>query len=106
MCNKSLLNYEEAKFWFVEKGNPQVTARLNMDNNKLINLADTQSDKDGGNLKTLNAHIIKPFGHINRFAYFMNSTNGLLQWTDLLGDSIALNSIGKLELLPAITILQ
>ena len=72
MCNKSLLNYEEAKFWFVEKGNPQVRARLNMDNKKLINLADTQSDKDV-NLKTLNAHIIKPFGHINRFAYFMNS---------------------------------
>ena len=34
----------------------------------------------------------------------MNSTNGLLQWTDLLDDSIPLNSIGNLELLPAIII--
>ena len=27
----------------------------------------------------------------------MDPTNGLLQWTDLLTDSIALNSIGDLE---------
>ena len=44
--------------------------------------------------KTLNIHIIKPSDHTNRFAYLMNPKNGLLQWTDLLSNSIALNSIG------------
>ena len=74
--------------------NPYVYTRFNMTNNKIINLGDAT---DGVNLKTLNTHIIKPFDHTNRFAYLLNPTNGLLQWTDLLSDSIALNSIGDLN---------
>ena len=56
-----------------------MTGSLNMDNQKLINLSDPQSDKDGINLKTLNTHIIKPSDHTNRFAYVMNPKNGLLK---------------------------
>ena len=70
---------------------------LNIGNNKITNLPDPQSDKDGVNLKTLNTHIIKPSDHTNRFAYLMDPQNGLLQWTDLLIDSIAFNSIGDVE---------
>ena len=51
---------------------------------------DPQSGKDGVSLKTLNKYITKPPDHTNRFAYLMDPTNGLLQWTDLLSDSIAL----------------
>ena len=40
---------------------------------------------------------MKPSDHTNRFAYLLNAKNGLLQWTDLLSDSIALNSIGDLN---------
>ena len=64
---------------------------------KIINLGDPTDATDGVNLRTLNKHNIKPSDHTNRFAYLMNRTNGLLQWTDLLTDSIALNSIGDLE---------
>ena len=33
---------------------------------------------------------MKPSDHTNRFAYLMDPTNGLLQWTDLLTNNIAL----------------
>lgn len=36
MFDKSLLNYEEVKFWFVEKGNPYVRARFNIILNQVI----------------------------------------------------------------------
>ena len=49
------------------------------------------------NLKILNTYITKASDHTNRFAYLMDPTNGLLQWTDLLTNSIALNSIGDLN---------
>ena len=78
-------------------GRKAMTGDLSMGNNKITNLADPQSDKDDVNLKTLNTHVIKPSDHTNRFAYLMDPKNGLLQWTDLLSDSIALNSIGDLE---------
>ena len=74
-----------------------MTGNLNMDNNKLMNLADPTNTTDGVNLRTLNANITKPSDHTNRFAYLMDPKNGLLQWTDLLSDSIALNSIGDLN---------
>ena len=74
-----------------------MTGDLNMINKKITNLAYPQSEKDGVNLKTLNTHIIKPSDHTNKFAFVMDPTNGLLQWTDLLTDSIALNSIGDLK---------
>ena len=55
-------------------------------------------DATGGvNLRTLNKHNVKPSDHTDRFAYLMDPKNGLLQWTDLLTNSIALNSIGDLE---------
>ena len=65
--------------------------------NKIINLGDTTDATDAINLRILNKHFIKPSDHTNRFAYRMDPTIGLLQWTDLLFDSIALNSIGDLE---------
>ena len=45
----------------------------------------------------MNSYVHKPSDHTNRFAYLINPTNGLLQQTDLLSDSIALNSIGDLN---------
>ena len=70
---------------------------INMNSNKITNLADPQSHTDAVNLKTLNTHNRKPSGHTNRFAYLMHPTDGLLQWIDLLTNSIALNSIGDLN---------
>ena len=61
------------------------------------NMEDSTTDTDGVNLQTLNRYIKKPSDHTNRFAYLMDPTNGLLQWTDLLTNSIALNSIGDLN---------
>ena len=68
-----------------------------MSNNKIIHLGDPIDATDGVNLRTLNKHNIKPSGHTNRFSYLMDPKNGLLQWTDLLTNGIALNSIGDLE---------
>ena len=68
-----------------------------MGNNKITNLSDPTTDTDGVNLQTLNRYIKKPSDHTNRFAYLMDPTNGLLQWTDLLTNSIALNSISDLN---------
>ena len=61
------------------------------------NMEDPTTDTDGVNLKTLNRYIKKPSDHTNRFAYLIDPTNGLLQWTDLLTNSTALNSIGDLN---------
>ena len=61
------------------------------------NMEDSTTDTDGVNLQTLNRYIKKPSDHTNRFAYLMDPTSGLLQWTDLLTNSIALNSIGDLN---------
>ena len=83
--------------FFVQLTNPYVYSRFNMVKNKIINPGDPTDATDGVNLRTLNTHITKPTDHTNRFAYLMNPTNGLLQWTDLLTDSIALNSIGDLQ---------
>ena len=74
-----------------------MTGNLNIDYYKLINLADPGNTTDAVYLKTLNKHNIKPSDHTNKFAYLMDPTNGLLQWTDLLTNSIALKSIGDLE---------
>ena len=68
-----------------------------MSNNKIINLGDPTDATDGVNLRTLNKHNIKPSDHTDRFAYLMDPKNGLLQWTDLLANTIALNSIDELE---------
>ena len=65
--------------------------------NKTINLRDPTAATDAVNLQTLNKHDIKPPDHTNRFAYLMDPTNVLLQWTDLLTNSITLNSIGDLN---------
>ena len=70
---------------------------INMGGNKIINLGDPTNVTDGVNLQTLNGYIKKPSDHTNRFAYLMNPTNGLLQWSDLLTNNIALNSIGDLN---------
>ena len=70
---------------------------INMGGNKITNLGDATNNKDAVNLQTLNTRIIKPSDHTNRFAHLMDPTNGLLQWTDLLTNSIALNSIGDLN---------
>ena len=68
-----------------------------MGGNKITNLGDPTDATDGFNLRTLNKYNIKPSDHFNRFAYLMDPTNGLLQWTDLLTNGIALNSIGDLN---------
>ena len=91
--NNSLLNYEEMKIWLVEKGNLQVSAKLYMDNNKIINLADPQSDKDDINKQYLEKSHIKPSHYNNEFKYLMANK---LQWTDLLGDSFDITKIGSL----------
>ena len=83
--------------FFVQITNPYVYHQFNMAKNKIINLGDPTDPTDAINLRTLNKHFTKPSDHTNRFAYLMDPTNGLLQWTDLLTDSIALNSIGDLE---------
>ena len=83
--------------FFVQITNPYVYHQFNMVKNKTINLGDATDATDGVNLRTLNKHNIKPSDHTNRFAYLMDRTNGLLQWTDLLANSIALNSIGDLN---------
>ena len=70
---------------------------LDMNSKKITNLADPNDTTDGVSLRSLNKHGIKPSDHTNRFAYLMDPTNGLLQWTDLLTNSIALNSIGDLN---------
>ena len=77
--------------------NPYVYSRFNRVKNKITNLGDVTDATDRFNLKTLNKYNIKPSDHTNRFAYLMDPTNGLLQWTDLLTTSIALNSTGNLE---------
>ena len=79
---------------FVRIINAYVYTRFNMVNNKIINLGDPT---DGVNLRTLNKHNLKPSDHTNRFAYLVDPKNGLLQWTDLLANSIALKSIGDLN---------
>ena len=83
--------------FFVQITNPYVYHQFNMVKNKIINLGDPTDPTDAINLKTLNKYNIKPSDHTNRFAYLMDPTNGLLQWTDLLTDSIALISIGDLN---------
>ena len=83
--------------FFVQIINPYVYSRFNTSNNKIINLGDPIDVTDGVNLRTLNKNNIKPPDHTNRFASLMDPKNGLLQWTDLLTNSIALNSIGDLE---------
>ena len=71
--NNSLLNYEEMKLWLHEKGNPQVRARLNMSNNKIINLADPQLDKDAINKQYLEKSHIKPSHYNNELEYLMTN---------------------------------
>ena len=94
------LNVTTATAYFVQVHNPYAYTRFNMTNHKIINLpdptdaTDATDATDGVNLKTLKKHIIKPSDHTNRFAYLMDPKNGLLQWTDLLTNSIALNSNG------------
>ena len=61
------------------------------------NMENPTDATDGVNLRTLNKCNMKPSDHTNRFAYLMDPTNGLLQWTDLLTNNIALNSIGDLN---------
>ena len=61
------------------------------------NMENPTDATDGVNLRTLDKYNMKPSDHTNRFAYLMDPTNGLLQWTDLLTNSIALNSIGDLN---------
>ena len=78
-------------------GTNSMTGDLNMANNKIMNVGDATNNKDAVNLQTLNTYNIKPTDHTNRFAYAMNPTNGLLQRTDLLTNSIALNSINDLN---------
>ena len=82
--------------FFVEIINPYVYTRFNMSDNKIINLVDPIDTTDGVNLTTLNKHNIKPSDHTDRFAYLMDPKNRLLEWTDLLTNRIALNSIGDL----------
>ena len=91
------INRNTGNAFFVQITNPYVYHQFNMVKNKIINLGDPTDATDAINLKTLNKYDIKPSDHTNRFAYLMDPTNGLLQWTDLLTDSIALNSIGDLE---------
>ena len=83
--------------YFVQIFSPYVYSRFNMVKNKTINLGDPTDATDAVNLETLNKHDIKPSDHTNSFAYLIDPTNGLLQWTDLLTNSIALNSIGDLN---------
>ena len=90
------LGWSKNKF-LQRTGINSMTGDLKMGNNKITNLADPTDATDGVNLRTLNKHFIKPSDHTNRFAYLMDPTIGLLQWTDLLVDSIALNSIGDLN---------
>ena len=83
---------------FLQKwGNNSMTGNLKMANNRITNLGDPTVATDGVNLGTLNRHFIKPSDHTKRFAYLMYPTNGLLQWNELLTDSIALNTIANLE---------
>ena len=83
--------------FFVQVTNLYVYHQFNVVNNRIYNLADPTDATDGVNLRTLNKYNIKPSDHTNRFAYLMDPTNGLLQWTDLLTNSVALNSIGDLN---------
>ena len=83
-------SYADARYY-------RKSQEINMENNKITNLSDPTTDTDGVNLQTLNRYIKKPSDHTNRFAYLMDPTNGLLQWSDLLTNSIALNSIGDLN---------
>ena len=78
-------------------GTNSMTGNLNTGNNKITNLADPTDATDGVNMKTLNTYTIKPSDHTNRFSYLMDPTNGLLQWPDLLTNSIAVNSIDDLN---------
>ena len=48
------------KLWLVEKGNPQVKARLNMNKHKIINLGDPTDDTDATNKQYLEKSHIKP----------------------------------------------
>ena len=91
------INRNTGNAFFVQITNPYVYHQFNMVKHKIINLGDPTDATDAINRITLNKHFIKPSDHTNRFAYLMGPRNGLLQWNDLLGDSIALNSIGDLE---------
>ena len=91
------INRNTGNAFFVQITNPYVYHQFNMVKNKIINLGVPTDATDAINLRTLNKHFIKPSDHTNRFAYLMDPTNGLLKWTDLLTDRIALNSIGDLE---------
>ena len=82
---------------FLKLSGGTMSGTLAMGNNKITGLAEATANGDGVNLRTLNTCITKPSDHTNRFAYLINPTNDLLQWTDSLSDSIALNSIGDLN---------
>ena len=88
----TLKSYVDSNFLKLSGGT--MSGTLAMGNNKITGLAEATALGDGVNLRTLNTYKTKTCDHTNRFAYLINPTNGLLQWTDSLGDSIALNSIG------------
>ena len=71
MSNKSLVNYEEMKFWFVEKGNPYVRRRFNMVNHKIINLRAPTNNADAVNKQCLEQSHITPTHKTDQFACLM-----------------------------------
>ena len=81
-------------FGLLRKGTRKFGARLNMGNNKIINLADPQLDKDAINKQYLEKYHIKPSHYNNEFKYLMTN---VLQWTDLLGDSFDISKIGSFK---------
>ena len=70
-----------------------MTGNLNMGNNKITSLGDPTDATDAINLKTLNAHIIKPIHYNNEFKLLMTNK---LTWTDLQADSFDITKIDNL----------
>ena len=82
--SKSLLNYEEMKFWPVEKGNPYVNDQFIIANQKIINLGDPTDNTDAVNKQFLEQSHIKPTPKTDQFKYHMQNK---LEWTDQYGSS-------------------
>ena len=70
-----------------------MTGNLNMESNKITNLADPTGATDGVNKQYLEKSHVKPSHYNNEFKYLMTDK---LRWTDLQADSFDITKIDNL----------
>ena len=95
------LNLDQMKGFFIEQDNPYVKTRFNMANNKIINLAHAENDRDAVSKSYLQTLIqkyqLKPSYNTNQFAYLMQNT---LEWSDLIPGEKSFNMTKIADLSP------